>query len=430
MLDAITIFMLYAVQGAVQGLVFVTLPLLLRRNPAATNVHQSLLSMVVYPFSFKFIFAPLVDGMYSSWLGRRESWLLPLQLICSLLLGGLAGSINDLMDASPPQVGQLVAMLFVIVSATAVGGIATDAWANSRMSDSRASVCQAVGLTVGFGSSVTVFFLLKGRGLVDIQTMLIVMSTSGFLVLGTFFFRSGKGSPESEADDEDAVGVMTVVVRVWQLVQNVRNIRWWLAFSALAPVLGGHQSVLSVRYQAAGFSPELFADYDLCLVPLGLTVMALGGRISQTPRLLTFLSWISILKVLLDVAFLYHYRLVLSMGDGAVHDATLKVTYICLSQLADKLGLVLFIIRASFINRIAKQHEAIGGTVITFMACCGNFGGSLPATWTPLVADVVGLEITAGICTCLGLLVLAIFWKRLRTLEDPTHAGWMVDTSK
>jgi len=111
-MDAACVFNLYAMQGVIQGLAFGTMPLLLRRNAAATDKHQSLFSMVGYPFSFKFLIAPLVDGVYWQRLGKRESWIIPLQLVVIVMFSMLAGEIVPMLEENPPRIMPLTASFF------------------------------------------------------------------------------------------------------------------------------------------------------------------------------------------------------------------------------------------------------------------------------------------------------------------------------
>merc|ERR1719375_2309945 len=95
-----------------------------------------------------------------------------------------------MLDASPPEVEVLAALLFVMVFAKATGDIATDAWAAASMSDSRASVCQTIGLSLGMEGSTTLFFLLSGRGFLDLPTLLRGLAAAALLVLGLFALRA------------------------------------------------------------------------------------------------------------------------------------------------------------------------------------------------------------------------------------------------
>merc|ERR1712178_365351 len=154
------------------------------------------------------------------------------------------------------------------------------------------------GLSLGSEGSSTVFFLLLGKGLIDVKTLLQIMSSLGFVVLGLFVFnmlRRAQDAPtKDQGDQEDSVGVCEVMNRVYTLTAGSSNVRWWMAFSVLNPELSGHRSILGVRYQAAGFSPEIFSEYDLYLLPVSIGVMWLSGKVASTTRLLSVFSWVSV----------------------------------------------------------------------------------------------------------------------------------------
>lgn len=428
MMDLICILLLYTIQGCIQGLAFGTLPMLMMRNPGATNVHQSKFSVVGYPFSLKFLLAPLVDGIYWLRLGRRESWLLPLQLVTAILLAVLSPRVIPMLEATPPMVSELTVATTILVFAAATGDIATDAWAAGRMSDSRASMCQTIGLTLGMEGSVTIFFLLKGRSLVDVDMLFIVISALAFAVLGVFVIRMllspVAANPPGEEDDDEAVGVWTVLQRIWALVCTSSNLRWFLAFLVLIPIFGAHGAVLGVRYQKLGFTPEMFADYDLYLLPVSFFVMWIGGKLAHNERKLTVLARMCVIGCFLDVAQLFHFHLCERRGPDATQDMAIRFSYIALSQVKGALGTFSFITRVASFNKIAQQNEAIAGTVITFLASISNMGGQLPGTWVPLVVDSVGLYALAAGCMTIGSLVLFFFSSKLQALDNMNDAGW------
>jgi hypothetical protein len=289
------------------------------------------------------------------------------------------------------------------------------------MTDSRASLCQSLGLSIGSEASVTVFFLLMGRGLVDLPDLLLLLSTLGFAVFGIFLLQLGRGQPRvAEAagpDEDDEVGVLEVLRRITKLIRGSANLRWYVAFSMLVPMLGGHGSIMAVRYQELGFSPELFAEYDLYLLPVSFGTMWLGGKISNARRLLTINSCICVIQVFLSIAQLFHFWKCQEKGNLAPSDPVLKFSYIVLNQVGAAFGTVQFVVKVAFYNRLSQQHLAIAGTVITFMASIGNMGGTLPGTWAPLMVDRFGIDATAAFCLTSGVCVLTFFWPKLQRLE-------------
>lgn len=67
------------------------------------------LSLVGLPYTFKFLWAPLMDRFELPWLGRRRGWLVATQLLLALALLTLAGT-------SPKEATQAFALLAVVVA--------------------------------------------------------------------------------------------------------------------------------------------------------------------------------------------------------------------------------------------------------------------------------------------------------------------------
>ena len=51
--------------------------------------------MASYPYSFKLLWSPIVDSMYSLAFGRRKSWVIPIQLASAVLLLASAGWLSQ-----------------------------------------------------------------------------------------------------------------------------------------------------------------------------------------------------------------------------------------------------------------------------------------------------------------------------------------------
>ena len=94
---------LYFSQGLPFGFFTQALPVLLRRDGYSLG-QVGLASLLALPWALKFPWAPLVDGHAIPSVGRRRSWIIPLQLGSVLVLAGLAllggGSMPLLMAAT------------------------------------------------------------------------------------------------------------------------------------------------------------------------------------------------------------------------------------------------------------------------------------------------------------------------------------------
>lgn len=45
---------------------------------------KALFGLVMWPFSLKLLWAPLVDSFYVKKFGRRKSWLIPIQILLGM----------------------------------------------------------------------------------------------------------------------------------------------------------------------------------------------------------------------------------------------------------------------------------------------------------------------------------------------------------
>ena len=126
-----TIAALYLAQGVPFGMAMELLPTLLRRDGASLSA-LAWLPLVGLPWVLKFLWAPLIDNHWSARLGRRRSWILPMQTIVTACFLALA-AIGLTAQTAALSVGLLV--LASLASATQ--DTATDGLAAWRPSASR-----------------------------------------------------------------------------------------------------------------------------------------------------------------------------------------------------------------------------------------------------------------------------------------------------
>lgn len=145
---------LYILQGLILGL-STSIPLYLT-TAGANWKHQGTYNFVHYPFSFKILWAPLIDVFYFRRLGRRQTWLLPIQVSIGIGLIVMSFYIDTLI--SNLQLIPLTIAVFFIIFFTASQDICVDGWALSLFATSNVvwqSTSQTVGQTFGrfLGSS-------------------------------------------------------------------------------------------------------------------------------------------------------------------------------------------------------------------------------------------------------------------------------------
>jgi PAT family acetyl-CoA transporter-like MFS transporter 1 len=86
-------------QGVPVGLAFGSIPFLLKAKLSYGQV--GIFSLASYPYSMKLLWSPIVDAIYSKKLGRRKSWIVPIQFCSGLLLLWLGSHVETLIDHVP-----------------------------------------------------------------------------------------------------------------------------------------------------------------------------------------------------------------------------------------------------------------------------------------------------------------------------------------
>jgi MFS family permease len=117
---------MYVCQALPMGYVFGCLPVILRREGALLQ-GIGLLFTLHLPWALKFVCAPAVDRPPFPRLGRRKSWIVPLQWVAALLLAAVA--------QTPPQTrfAAMYGLLLLLNVAMAVGDIAVDGYATDML---------------------------------------------------------------------------------------------------------------------------------------------------------------------------------------------------------------------------------------------------------------------------------------------------------
>lgn len=129
-------------------LIFSSLSLWLREAGVA-RATVTFFSWAALGYSFKFVWAPLVDRLPLPWLGRlgrRRSWLLAAQLVVILAIVGMANTD----PASSPQALQIMAVFAVLLGfASATQDIVIDAY-RIESAEARLQAMMASGYIAGY----------------------------------------------------------------------------------------------------------------------------------------------------------------------------------------------------------------------------------------------------------------------------------------
>lgn len=149
---ALLIF-LYLMQGIPLGLTG-CIPMMLQKRGASYQT-QAKFSVVYWPYNLKFIWAPIIDSLYSRRFGRRKSWLIPVQILIGLFMLLLSFFIDRWLGNKEQDANIIIlaVIFFIMTMLGCTQDIIVDGWALTmlkRRNIGYASICNNLGNPLGY----------------------------------------------------------------------------------------------------------------------------------------------------------------------------------------------------------------------------------------------------------------------------------------
>ena len=91
----LVLVLLYFLQGIPMGLAGGSIPFLLKHHLSYGQI--GVYSLASYPYSLKLLWSPIVDAVWSPKVGRRKSWILPIQTISGLAMIWLGSMATEMI---------------------------------------------------------------------------------------------------------------------------------------------------------------------------------------------------------------------------------------------------------------------------------------------------------------------------------------------
>jgi MFS family permease len=255
---------LYLVQGMPFGFQATALPIYLRQQGVSVTA-IGFVGVLSLPWLFKALWAPLVDRYAWTRLGRRKSWILPLQAAQALVCFG-AGCVP-----LPGALPFLLALVFTMNLLAATQDIAVDGWAVDTLRRGELGPANAVqvsgfklGMLTGGG------LLVWASGHIGYSGLFFAMAGVNLLVLGIAFVAREPLSEPSSAS-KPALGQ---VLRDLVDALRVPKTGWLLLFIATYKLGESMSDVLYKPFLVdAGIAP---ARIGLWVGTWGLLASILG----------------------------------------------------------------------------------------------------------------------------------------------------------
>ncbi|KAF9580100.1 hypothetical protein BGW38_003385 [Lunasporangiospora selenospora] len=341
----------------------------------------------------KFLWSPIVDAVYSKELGRRKSWIVPIQLLTGFMFLWLGVNIDRWMAEEHVEVGRLTAVFFVLVFFCATQDIAVDGWALtllSKESVSYASTAQTIGLNSGYFLSFTVFLAFnspefsnkyfrsesKDTGLVPLGGYLKFWSMLYFTItLWLVFLKREERSFAEESNSSnnseiDIKAVYRIILRIIKL-PHMKMLMGVLLMAKIGFVANG--SVTALKLLEKGFSKEDLALAVLIDFPFQIIFGYYAVRWSSGARPLRPWLWAYCAHLVCCVVAML-------IVSGFPSDGVVTPTYfymvLATTVTTSFTSTVAFVSMGAFMSVIADP--VIGGTYMTLLNTLSNFGGTWP----------------------------------------------------
>ncbi|KAK9763505.1 hypothetical protein K7432_009748 [Basidiobolus ranarum] len=380
------LIILYLLQGIPVGLTLGSIPFLLKSKMSYSQI--GIFSLAGYPYSLKLLWSPVVDSIYSKTIGRRKTWIVPIQLITSAMFFWLGANIESLMnEMDEVKVYGLTFIFFSLILLCATQDIAVDGWALTLLSKenlSYASTSQTIGLNTGYFLSFTVFLAMNSpefcnKYLRSISADTGVISLGGYftfwaamyLLVTVWLIVVKREEPSDEEDDEhtDVKSVYRTMISICSLPHMKR----FLGVMLIAKIgFIANDAVTGLKLLEKGFHKEDLALAVLIDFPIQIVVGYYAAKWSNGPRPLKpwlYAFYLRLIFASIGMWVVYIYP------SGGVTNSYLAVV-IASTVLSSFASTVQFVSISAFITSISDP--AIGGTYMTLLNTISNLGGTWP----------------------------------------------------
>lgn len=367
--------LLYFLQGIPMGLAAGSVPFLLKSYMSYSQI--GVYSLASYPYSLKLLWSPIVDAVWSPTVGRRKSWILPIQMFSGLSMIWLGSGAQKMMEEAGANGGAgiwgFTGWWFALVFLCATQDIAVDGWALTLLSPSNlsyASTAQTVGLTAGQFLSYTVFLALSSpdfankyfravpqeAGLFTLDGYLIFWGWAYLVVtLGLAFLKR-----EDRTKEKDSI---LDVYKVMGGILKLRNVQIFIVIHLIAKIgFQANDAVTNLKLLDKGFSQEDLALTVLIDFPFEIMLGYYAGMWSEKYQPVRVWCWAFVGRL---AAAVFAQIVVMAFPAGGTTTPYL-LTVIVEHVFSTFMSTVMFVAISAFHAKIADP--AIGGTYMTLLA--------------------------------------------------------------
>ncbi|KAH8651815.1 acetyl-coenzyme A transporter 1-domain-containing protein [Tricladium varicosporioides] len=387
--------LLYFLQGVPMGLAAGSVPFLLKGAHLSYSA-LGVFSLASYPYSLKLLWSPIVDAVWSPKLGRRKSWIMPIQMLSGFGMIWLGSQVKEMMVTAGKEDGSGIWSFtwwwFFLVFMCATQDIAVDGWALTLLTPgniSYASTAQTVGLTAGQFMSYTVFLAFNSPDFANKwfrKTPLDegVMTLGGYLTFWGWAYivvTLGLAALKKEEKTKNEDGIWDVYKIMWGVLK-LKNIQTIVIIHLIAKIgFQANDGVTNLKLIDKGFSQEDLALTVLIDFPFEIGLGYYAGKWSTTYTPMRLWCWGFVGRLL--AAVIAQITVVIFPANGV--DTWYLLVVIAEHIFSTFTNTVMFVAISAFHARIADP--VIGGTYMTLLATVSNLGGTFPRFFVLKLVD-------------------------------------------
>jgi MFS transporter, PAT family, solute carrier family 33 (acetyl-CoA transportor), member 1 len=368
--------LLYFLQGVPMGLATGSVPFLLK----GANLSYSALgvfSLASYPYSLKLLWSPIVDAIWTPRVGRRKSWIMPIQMLSGVGMLWLGARVKGMMVTAGKEDGSgiwgFTGWWFFLVFMCATQDIAVDGWALTLLTPgniSYASTAQTVGLTAGQFMSYTVFLAFNSPDFANRwfrKTPLDegVMTLGGYLTFWGWAYiivTLGLAALKKEEKTKNEDGIWDVYKVMWGVLK-LKNIQTIIIIHLIAKIgFQANDAVTNLKLIDKGFSQEDLALTVLIDFPFEIGLGYYAGKWSTTYTPMRLWCWGFVGRLV--AAVIAQITVIIFPANGV--DTWYLLVVIAEHIFSTFTNTVMFVAISAFHARIADP--VIGGTYMTLLA--------------------------------------------------------------
>lgn len=394
---------------------------------------QAIFALCSWPFSLKLLWAPIVDAVYFKRIGRRKSWLIPVQTTAGALMYFGSEWIDkqlEVNDLSSFDVKGMTCFFFGLYFLMATQDIAVDGWALTMLSKAnrgRGPLCNSIGQNIGYFLSYVGFLALNdaetsdkvwrplfgiknretGEGLVSLGGFLkamgcVMLAITAFVAL--FKSEVGEVSVDDESNDDDddeldasKIGLIETYKRLWHVSQLPAVKTMFLILLTYRFPTSLSDNVKTLKAVEFGLSKQTISLLSpIIILPIGIMVPIIGSKIFHGHPLKQFMTAYKVrvtLVAIFDIAMLLVVRSVKSNSNMGT-TGMFWFTVIGSTALQAIVAALQFNAQMTFFA--SRVDPSIGGSYMTLLNTMANLGGTWPAS---VIMFLVGKFTVPEVCT-------------------------------